>query len=474
MGPAAHTAAGPIPLKENTLHSYDVRIWSVRRRNSKSAPFQLRWFVSGEEFQEPFATKTLAESRRAQLLTAARAGEAFDTETGLPISEHRRRNRTTWYAHAREYSAMKWPNAAAKHRASIAESLTVVTLALCPDGKGRPGSETLRRALYGWAFNAGRCNTEPPAEEAAALTWVGKHSPMIADLDSAQRMRTLLDALARKKEGGQAAPNTIRRRRAVLSNCLRFAVEKERLPGNPLLKVHWTVPKAVEELDERSVATPAQARALLAGVREQGPRGEHLEAFFGCMYYAAMRPEEVSMLSEDACTLPESGWGRLALTAARPQVGSSWTDDGKPYEERGLKHRARRTMRPVPIPPVLVALLRQHIAREGVSADGRLFRAARGGPVRSQEYSSVWKEARRRALTPAQVASPLAAVPYDLRHACVSFWLRSGVSLAETARRAGQSIAVLQRFYAKVLDGEETRMNELIEKGFAEHADGSE
>ncbi|MBT2526676.1 hypothetical protein J7E91_14890 [Streptomyces sp. ISL-99] len=206
-------------------------------------------------------------------------------------------------------------------------------------------------------------------------------------------------------------------------------------------------------------------------MRGQGHRGEHLAAFFGCMYYAAMRPEEVSVLSVNQCTLPESGWGRLDLSGARPQVGSGWTDDGKPYEERGLKHRARKTVRRVPIPPVLVLLLREHIEQFGTGDDGRLFRAVRGGPVRSQEYGAVWKEARRRALTSAQVASPLAHIPYDLRHACVSFWLRSGVSLAETARRAGQSIAVLQRYYAKVLDGEEDRMNELIDQGFAEQAD---
>ncbi|MFJ8719894.1 hypothetical protein ACWEQH_01145 [Streptomyces sp. NPDC004166] len=69
----------------------------------------------------------------------------------------------------------------------------------------------------------------------------------------------------------------------------------------------------------------------------------------------------------------------------------------------------------------------------------------------------------------------MAAIPYDLRHPCVSFWLRSGVSLAETARRAGQSVAVLHRYCAKVPDGEEARMNALIEQGLAEHegsADG--
>lgn len=224
----------------------------------------------------------------------------------------------------------------------------------------------------------------------------------------------------------------------------------------------------------RSVATPTQARALLDAVRTQGPRGARLVAFFACIYYAAMRPEEVSMLSADQCELPTEGWGRLMLAGARPQVGSAWTDDGKPYEERQLKHRALRAVRPVPIPPVLVAILRTHIDAFGTTPEGRLFSAVRGGPIRSQEYGAAWKDARRKVLTPAQVASPLAAIPYDLRHACVSFWLRSGVSLAETARRAGQSVAVLQRYYAKVLDGEEAKMNTLIEQGLAEHESEAE
>src|SRR5436190_16234663 len=102
------------------MQSYDVRIWSVRRRKSKSAPFQVRWFVSGKAHQEPFVTKTLADARRAELLTAARSGEAFDVATGLPVTELRKLNRTTWYEHARHYVEMKWPKAAAKHRASIA------------------------------------------------------------------------------------------------------------------------------------------------------------------------------------------------------------------------------------------------------------------------------------------------------------------------------------------------------------------
>jgi hypothetical protein len=35
-------------------------------------------------------------------------------------------------------------------------------------------------------------------------------------------------------------------------------------------------------------------------------------------------------------------------------------------------------------------------------------------------------------------------------------------------------VAVLQRYYAKVPDGEEDRMNALIEQGLAEQEDGAE
>ncbi|WP_405861286.1 hypothetical protein OG361_38740 [Streptomyces sp. NBC_00090] len=49
--------------------------------------------------------------------------------------------------------------------------------------------------------------------------------------------------------------------------------------------------------------------------------------------------------------------------------------------------------------------------------------------------------------------SGLAKRPYDLRHADISFWLYSAVDPAECARRAGQSIEVLFRRYAKFLDG---------------------
>ncbi|MFJ6896923.1 tyrosine-type recombinase/integrase [Streptomyces hokutonensis] len=255
----------------------------------------------------------------------------------------------------------------------------------------------------------------------------------------------------------------------VLSNFLRYTVEeKGLLSANPLLRVDWTPPETDDEIDFRYVPGPALARSFITAVRDSGTRGQHLEAFFGCLYYAAMRPAEIASLKASDCTLPPATeeaaekWGELLLGESRPEVGGGWTDDGASYEARSLKRRARGATRSVPIPPILVRMLRDHIAAYGTAPDGCLFRAARGGRVRSTEYCDVWEGARASVLSKKDAATPLAEVPYSLRHAGVSLWIKSGVDPVEVARRAGHSIAVLFRFYAKILRGEQSRSNQLI------------
>ncbi len=169
-----------------------------------------------------------------------------------------------------------------------------------------------------------------------------------------------------------------------------------------------------------------------------------------------------------ACTLPEEGWGELVLSGSTPRVGSAWTDSGTSFDSRGLKRRARKATRSVPIPPVLVRLLRAHIKEYGTADDGRLFRAHRGGHGLSKEYGEIWQKARRAVLSQEEAASPLAEVPYSLRHAGVSLWLESGVAPAEVARRAGHSIAVLFRFYAKAIYRNQQHSNEQIERALSD------
>ncbi|WP_278248984.1 tyrosine-type recombinase/integrase [Streptosporangium minutum] len=213
------------------------------------------------------------------------------------------------------------------------------------------------------------------------------------------------------------------------------------------------------------MVNPVQVRALLDAVRQVGrTRGPRMVAMFACMYYAALRPEEASGLRRQNCDLPAEGWGLITLEKARPQANKRWTNSGETHDERGLKHRAADDTREIPIPPVLVATLREHIETYGAAKDGRIFRTSKGRPFSSSAYSAVWQGARRLALTPEQVVSPLAARPYDLRHAAVSLWLNAGVPPTEVAQRAGHGVDVLLRVYAKCLEGQRDRANGQITK----------
>ncbi|MGR8009626.1 tyrosine-type recombinase/integrase [Streptomyces hypolithicus] len=462
--------------------TYDVDIWSIRARKGRPKPFELRWRVGSRPHSKSYKLKAQADGRRSELLTALRNRQQFDEETGLPADELAALNTPTWFEHAKAYVLMKWPKAAAKHRASIAEALAAVTPSFVSSSRGAPDPKVLRQALYAWAFRAVRRDDgslasraeveEPSTDIAAALDWIGKHSLKVTEAARPDRLRVALDALSLKLNGKPAADNTSHRKRMVLSNAMRYAVERDILTVNPLARVDWSAPDRDDEVDFRYVPNPKQAAALIAAVREQGSRGEHLAPFFGCLYYAAMRPSEIADLRAANCHLPETGWGELTLGGSRPEVGAGWTDDGESFEQRGLKRRARRATRSVPIPPVLTAMLRGHIQTFGTSKAGHLFRAARDGRVRSTEYCDLWEAARPKALSAAEAATPLADVPYSLRHAGVSLWINAGVDPIEVARRAGHSIAVLFRFYAKILRGQQARANQLIDKGLSSDDEG--
>jgi integrase len=207
-------------------------------------------------------------------------------------------------------------------------------------------------------------------------------------------------------------------------------------------------------------ATPAQVSALLDAVARIRPE---ITAFFGCLYYAALRPEEAVALRFADCYLPGSGWGMLRLVAATPRTAAAWTNSGTSHEQRGLKHRPDGTIRMVPVPPALTVMLRSHHAAYGTAPDGRLFCGARGGPLSGSVYGRAWNAARTLALGPELAASGLARRPYDLRHAALSLRLNAGGDPAQIAARAGHSVAVLLTVYSHCIHGRDDLLNQQID-----------
>ncbi|MET9883242.1 integrase [Streptomyces sp. NPDC006430] len=326
----------------------------------------------------------------------------------------------------------------------------------------------MRRALYSWAFNKNAWEQKPADDWQHALDWIKRNSLPVSSLEEADVLRRALDALCRKLDGKPASAKTARRKRAASNEALNTAVEKGYFADNPLNGIRWNTPTVNDEVDPVAVPNPLQVARLLSAVGQQRGRGPHLEAFFGCMYYAAMRPAEVIHLRIEQCHLPKTGWGLLNLSGGVVAAGKDWTDDGEVYEVHSLKRRAATATRPVPIPPHFVSMLRAHIDRFGVARDGRLFRNRAGNCVEAGAYGITWSRARKYVLTRTEIAMGLAKRPYDLRHAGISFWLHSGVDPAGCVRQAGHSIHVLFKHYAKFLDGVQEQANRLIEQSMEE------
>lgn len=235
---------------------------------------------------------------------------------------------------------------------------------------------------------------------------------------------------------------------------MQYAIEVGALSTNPLKTVQWTRPRTLKTVDPRTVVNASQARRLLAAVAEQGPRGERMVAFFACMYYAALRPEEVVDLRRDnLIDLPAHGWGEMILTNSEPRTNTHWSDDGLARQRRELKHRAIGETRAIPLHPDLVAYLTDHLSRDRCGPGGRIFTGPRGGIFNDRAYLRIFHQARAAAFGPAESASLLARRPYDLRHAAVSTWLNAGVPAPQVAEWAGHSVGVLLRVYAKCITG---------------------
>jgi integrase len=147
-------------------------------------------------------------------------------------------------------------------------------------------------------------------------------------------LRELQRAVTRRLDGKPFAPTVACKTRSVLRNALDYAVELKLIDVNPLAGVKWTaMPKGKRKVDKRAVLNPIQARTLLAAVREASRSGERLEAFFGTMYFSALRPEEAAALNKRNLALPppswnegteefEYGWGLLHLDEASPHIAA--------------------------------------------------------------------------------------------------------------------------------------------------------
>src|SRR6266700_7478625 len=244
--------ARPAPGGTSRVKSYDVRFWAIRPGKAKTKrTHEVRWKVGAIPHSRSLSTKAQAENFLSELRQAARKGEAFYTETGLPDSMMTTASRErSWLEFCLAYTDMKWPSAAPKTRDSLTDALATlipaVTSEPAPDGID-PG--TLREALRHFALApASRALDRPPAI-AAALRWLEKASLPVSMVGRPQHARAALDAISVQQNGKAASATTIARKRSVFANVIRYAVELDELSANPLERLSWKPPKVSETVD---------------------------------------------------------------------------------------------------------------------------------------------------------------------------------------------------------------------------------
>lgn len=195
------------------------------------------------------------------------------------------------------------------------------TPALTRTAPGAPPAAVLRTALYRFALSPPRAPAADPAAARIPDRAQGASLP-VARLADPAILRRALDAVTFRLDGSRAAATTIARKHAILHGALSHAVEAGLLKDNPAGHISWHPPKAATAIDPQSRRQP-----------RPGPdtaRRPHPDqaAFFGCMYYAALRPEEAVALRLADCSLPCHGWGQLTMNRAAPSTGAAWTSTG--------------------------------------------------------------------------------------------------------------------------------------------------
>jgi integrase len=225
------------------------------------------------------------------------------------------------------------------------------------------------------------------------------------------------------------------------------------------------------------VLNSAQARTALTAVKKQKPSGLRVHAFLAVMYFAALRPEEVVSLYVRDLTLPaEGGWGEITVSEPQPEIGKRWTDSGEMRDQRRQpKGRAVGEVRHVPCYPELTTILQTYIAARELNPNDKLFTGVRGGDLSGIVVRKAWSIARLEVFgenlthpdgTTTRVVRVITGKKiYDLRHACLTGWLNSGVPAAQVAEWAGNSVPVLLATYAKCISGQEEDYKRRIEEG---------
>lgn len=429
----------------------EVKIYGVQDRRSTvqaKLPWVVRLKIDGRHRSKSFRTRAEAERYRSLLLQAVQVGGRFDETTGEPESWQTPLRDVRVHEWSRRWLAEQWQEWQPRTRKSATESLArFVTLAV---EHGAKTPEGLRVYLYSALSPDSEGEREAPYEK-----WLAKNCLALGELDR-ERIAEIERQLALKLDGSPMAANTANRIRIIARASVQAAMEAGAIspdawPRRSKSRARRKVARTSRSVDVRSLPNPQAMAEAIEAILSKQPGSKTYRVMTAVAYYAGLRPSEVVMLRVQSVKLPADGWGHLDIT-----------ESDISFDEPGEPKTGRRT---VPIPPVLVAMLREWVEQNDLTApDQLLFRTRNNTCPSGSNWGRAWHRALKSVgLKPMRV--------YDCRHAAATTWLRAGMPLGETARRLGHSVETLVSTYVGALDDEEQVGNQRIDSLLAARPD---
>jgi len=433
--------------------------------------FDARYVVDGWEFRYGFAQRGWAEDFVRSLHEGHARGWQFDpaarrfvepraTEEDVPL---------TFFAHAEEYVARKWPTWQPASRRNGKRDLARACLFLlrsnAPElspAERREADEFLRRS----ALMVPRPDVAEE-DDARWRKWFEEWSRPLAEIGDRELQDFLEDVRARALDGTTRAlrDSSLRRTRAVVRGAFTNAIKRRLIEWDPWSGVESNQARDHEQVDPDLVMDLDQVFDLARACRRRDRRAESFVLVQGL---CGPRPGEAVELRRRDVDLTNR---LLTIRGTHSEIPARFFVEGE-TRQRPMKGRGARARRHVPIPAHLAELLREHLAGDvAAESDAPLFTTAAGARLNlSNFHRDVWRHAREDVFPP---SSPLRQVRrHDLRHSAITAWLNAGVPLKTVQAWSGHKTAsVVLDTYLGVMRGDEALGRQRFEAAIAERAE---
>ena len=374
-----------------------VKIYGVQDRRSTTQaklPWVVRYTIDGRHRSKSFRTRIEADRYRGLLLQAVQDGSRFDDATNEPESWQTPLAEMRVHEWSRRWLSEQWAEWQPRTRASATEALARF-ISIAVDAGAKP-PDGLRVYLH-TALAPGTDDSHNVLQE----RWMDKHCVTLGELDR-ERVADIDRKLGLKLDGSQLAANTTSRIRIVARASVQAAIDAGAVPADAWpqrskTRARRKVARTKRSVAVRSFPSPAVMAAAIDAIVTQQPASDTYRVMTAVAYYAGLRPSEVVMLRVRSTELPATGWGRLDVTEA----DISFDEPGEP----------KTGPRSVPIPPVLVNILREWCDTNHLVTPDRLLFRTRNDTRPSGSNWHAHGTARSHRLASNQCASTTADTP---------------------------------------------------------------